>query len=82
MGFTYLVKIIIESVVRSSSPTISVVPPITDENLLVENCALRTEEAVLATVKVAVMVNLGWKRRKNELRKKNLTLMIEFENYC
>ena len=54
----YPIKILIELIEVLSHTTVNVIPPVADENGLVEHRTSRTQEAVLPTVKMAVMVNL------------------------
>ena len=55
---TYRVEVLVERVEPGGAAAVGVVPPVADEDLLVEDGALGAQEAVLAAVVVAVVVHL------------------------
>jgi hypothetical protein len=52
------VHVVVQLVVVYGAAAVGVVPPVAHKHLLVEDGALGAEEAVLATVRVAVVVDL------------------------
>ncbi len=55
------VKVLVELIEAVSHVAVDVVPPVADEDGLVEDGAARAEEAVLAAVEMAVVINLQQK---------------------
>lgn len=58
MADRYLVQVVVEGVVVARRSAVRVVPPIADENLLVEDGPLGAKETVLTAVEVAIVVDL------------------------
>ena len=55
------VKVLVELIEAVSHIAVDIVPPVADEDGLVEDGAARAEEAVLAAVEMAVVINLQQK---------------------
>ena len=55
---TYRVEVLVERVEPGGAAAVGVVPPVADEDLLVEDGALGAQEAVLPAVVVAIVVHL------------------------
>ena len=91
---THRVEVLVEGVEADRAAAVGVVPPVADEDLLVEDGALGAQEAVLAAVVVAVVVHLQKKqcygydprlvaRRKEVVssgQKKEILLMLVQQN--
>ena len=63
MFSSHRVEVLVERVEPVRVAAVCVVPPVADEDLLVEDGALGAQEAVLAAVMVAVVVHLQRKLR-------------------
>ena len=54
----YRVEVLVEGVEPGGPAAVGVVPPVADEDLLVEDGALGAQEAILPAVVVAVVIHL------------------------